>query len=158
MKSHFKNKTLAVFLAAVLGSFGAHHFYLEGRHSWKAWCYCIAFFALFAFGLDYSLRDPAFGLHMPYDIFQPAMLLAGLPGIVAMLEAILLTLIPDERFDTRFNAGQSRRNHSGGLVVTMAALSLAVGAGIMTLMLAVDLEAAVTAMPHQAFDQATPTR
>jgi hypothetical protein len=152
--SHFNNKTLAVFLAALFGSLGAHRFYLEGARSWKGWCYCIAFFLLFAFGLDYSLRDPAFGLHMPYDVFRPAMLLAGLPGLVAMLDAILLALTPDERFDTRFNAGQSRHNQSGGLVVTFAALTLAVGAGIMTLMLAVDLEAAVDLMPHQALDQA----
>jgi hypothetical protein len=151
--SHFKNKTLAVFLAAVFGSLGAHRFYLEGRSSWRAWCYCIAFFMLFAFGLDYSLRDPAFGLHMPYDIFRPAMLLAGLPGLVAMLDAILLALTPDQRFDERFNTGQARHNQSGGMVVTLAALSLAVGAGIMTLMLAVDLEAAVDLMPHQALDQ-----
>ena len=156
MKSYFHNKTLAVFLAALFGSVGAHRFYLEGRSSWKGWCYCIAFLLLLAFGLDYSLRDPAFGLHMPYDIFQPAMLLAGLPGLVAMLEAILLALTPDDRFDTRFNAGQLHHNQSGGLVVTLAAMSLLVGGGIMTLMLAVDLEAAVTVMPHQALDQVAP--
>jgi hypothetical protein len=149
----FRNKTLAVLLAATLGSVGAHRFYLSGRRSLAGWCYFAAFFAMLAFGLRYSLQDPAFGLNMPYDLFRPALLLAGFPAIAAFLDGILIALIPDERFDRRFNATVTRTNQSGGMVVTLAALSLMIGAGLMTMTLAVDLEAAVELLPHQPLDQ-----
>jgi hypothetical protein len=155
--TRFRNKTFAVFLGATLGSIGLHRFYLSGKGSLAAWCYVVGFFSLLAFGLGYSLRDPAFGLNMPYDLFTPAMLLAALPALVAFLDAILLALQPDARFDARFNPGADRINQSGGMVVTLAALSLLIGAGLMVVMLAVDLEAAVEALPHRALDQAPPT-
>ena len=36
-----KNKTLATFLAAVLGCFGAHRFYLYGKKDRRAWLYVL---------------------------------------------------------------------------------------------------------------------
>ena len=38
-----KNKTLATFLAALLGSLGAHRFYLYGRRDRQAWLYVLFF-------------------------------------------------------------------------------------------------------------------
>lgn len=38
-----KNKTLATFLAAVLGGFGAHRFYLYGKRDGRAWLYVFLF-------------------------------------------------------------------------------------------------------------------
>jgi hypothetical protein len=149
----FKNKTLATFLTAALGSLGVHRFYLEGSRSWKAWAYLASFLALLGLGLRICLKDPTFGSNMPYDLFRPALLLAGLPALLAFLEAIFIALMPDHRFDDQFNAGTERQNRSGGLVVTLAALSLLVGAGLMTVMLAVDLEAAVEYFPHQPLDR-----
>jgi TM2 domain-containing membrane protein YozV len=43
MTAPHKNKTLATFLAAVLGSVGAHRFYLYGRRDGKAWLYVLLF-------------------------------------------------------------------------------------------------------------------
>ncbi len=37
MTAPHKNKTLATFLAAVLGGLGAHRFYLYGVRDWLAW-------------------------------------------------------------------------------------------------------------------------
>ncbi len=41
MTAAHKNKTLATFLAAILGGLGAHRFYLYGRHDRKAWLYVL---------------------------------------------------------------------------------------------------------------------
>lgn len=43
-----KNKTLATLLAAVLGGFGAHRFYLYGSKDRRAWLY-VLFFPLSVF-------------------------------------------------------------------------------------------------------------
>ncbi len=48
MTAAHKNKTLATFLAALLGSFGAHRFYLYGKKDRRAWLY-VLFFPLSAF-------------------------------------------------------------------------------------------------------------
>jgi hypothetical protein len=151
--THFKNKTLTVFLAATVGCLGLHRFYLKGTRSWPGWAYFICFTGFLGAGLSIAERDPAFGYHMPYDIFQPGILLAALPMLVAFLEAIVLGLTPDARFDQRFNSGAQQHNHSGGLVVTLVALSLGIGSTLMTIVLAVDIEAAVEALPHKTLDQ-----
>ena len=43
MPAAHKNKTLATLLAAVLGGFGAHQFYLHGRKDRRAWLYVLLF-------------------------------------------------------------------------------------------------------------------
>ena len=43
MPAAHKNKTLATLLAAVLGGFGAHRFYLHGRKDRRAWLYVLLF-------------------------------------------------------------------------------------------------------------------
>jgi hypothetical protein len=150
----FRNKTAAVFLAATVGAFGLHRFYLEGIRSRSALAYAATFVVLLAGGFAVAVRrNPAFGLNLPYDIFVPPILFAAIPIIVAFLDAIYLGLMPDARFDDQFNSGGNRTNHSGGLVVALVALSLGVGSTLMTMVLAVDLEALVGTFSHHTLDE-----
>lgn len=43
MTTTHKNKTLATFLAAILGGLGAHRFYLYGKKDRRAWLYVLLF-------------------------------------------------------------------------------------------------------------------
>jgi hypothetical protein len=150
----FRNKTVAVFLAATVGALGVHRFYLEGAASRRGLAYASTFFVLLSGGFAIAVRlNPAFGLNLPYDIFVPSILLAAIPIVAAFLDAIYLGLMPDRRFDDRFNTGTSRTNHSGGLVVALVALSLGIGSTLMTLVLAVDLEALVGTFSHHTLDE-----
>jgi len=150
----FRNKTVAVLLAATVGALGLHRFYLEGRTSRRGYAYAAGFLVLLAAGFAVALRlNPAFGLNLPYDIFVPSILLAAIPIVAAFLDAIYLGLMPDRRFDERFNTGASRTNHSGGIVVALVALSLGIGSTLMTMVLAVDLEALVGTFSHHTLDE-----
>jgi len=50
------------------------------------------------------------------------------PVTAGFIQALLIALMPDERFDARFNAGLERRNRSGWDAVLVAIATLAGGA------------------------------
>jgi hypothetical protein len=50
------------------------------------------------------------------------------PVTAGFIRALVLSLMPDDRFDARFNSGQARRNHSGWDAVLVAVATLAGGA------------------------------
>ncbi len=70
----------------------------------------------------------------------PAFAWTGIPTFAGFIEAVRFALTPDERWDARWNAGASRKNASGwvvivvapatffgGLVLLMTLLSFAIG-------------------------------
>ncbi|GAB3548420.1 NINE protein [Noviherbaspirillum agri] len=112
-----KNKTFATFLAAMLGVIGAHRFYLQGFRDIAGWVHALAVpLALMA-----ALLWPA----------QPAFFLA-LPVIIsalfAAIEALVIGLTPDEKWDTNHNPGTGRPSKSGWPLATMLVLTFGVGA------------------------------
>jgi hypothetical protein len=53
------------------------------------------------------------------------------PVVAGFIEALVLALMSDDRFDARFNAATERRNHSGWDAVLVAIATLMVGATVL---------------------------
>ena len=58
----------------------------------------------------------------------PAFFVLMIPVTAGFIQALVIALMPDERFDARFNATNGRRNHSGWDAVLVAIVTLAGGA------------------------------
>lgn len=129
MNQPHRSKTLAGALALFLGWAGAHRLYL-GSRLW--WLYPVI--AMPAMGLAFADGGEAWFRH-------PGFFVAALVALVAMLEAILISLTPDEKWDARRNPGSGFVSASRWGPVFVAILSLMLGATLMMSVLAIALEA-----------------
>ncbi|WP_307727532.1 TM2 domain-containing protein [Massilia sp. AB1] len=111
-----KNKTLTVFLALVLGWLGAHRFYLKGSADRLGLLHVCS---LFVTGILYGAVKPH-----PFYIVLP--LLVSL--IAACIEALVLGLIPDEKWDAAYNAGSGKASRSNWVLPLLLVLVMTVGA------------------------------
>lgn len=109
----FRHKALAALLAFLLGGFGIHRLYLGQRLWWLPLAVTAAMIPLLI-GVDDWFRTPPFFVWM-------------VPVVAAFIEALVIALMPDEKFDARFNAGAGRTNHSGWDAVLVAIVTLMVG-------------------------------
>lgn len=124
MSTRHTNKTLATFLAAILGGIGAHRFYLHGMHDRFAWLHLISV-PLSLSALQLWPQQQAFFMLMP-------LLLSILAGLIT---ALVLGLTPDEKWDARYNAQSGKASNSGWIVILLVIFSLTIGAtGIISLM------------------------
>ncbi|MGV3741655.1 MAG: NINE protein [Burkholderiaceae bacterium] len=116
MSTH-KNKTLTTFLAIFLGGIGLHRFYLRGQADKWGWLHLLS---LPASGLLISTFPdwPMFFGLMP-------LVLSGLVGI---LEALVLGLTPDEKWDAKYNPASGRSSASGWPLAILLVLAVGVGA------------------------------
>ncbi len=87
-----KNKTLATLLAIVLGGLGVHRFYLHGRKDMWGWLH----FAALPLSLLAWLAAPDQPLLFTGILFVISVL-------VGQLEALMIGLTPDERWDAACN-------------------------------------------------------
>lgn len=128
MNQPHRSKTLAGALALFLGWAGAHRLYL-GSRIW--WLYPLV--AMPAMGLAVAVGGDAWFRH-------PGFFVASLVALIAMLEAILISLTPDDKWDARRNAGSGAKsaNRWGPVLIAIAALML--GATLMMSVLAIALE------------------
>lgn len=110
----FRTKALAALLASTGGAFGLHGLYL-GRSTW--W-------------LPLAVTMPALALLVGVrNWYQtPAFFVLMIPVVAGFIEALVLALMADERFDARFNPGCARRNRSGWDAVLVAIGTLLIGA------------------------------
>lgn len=108
---HRKSKTLATWLALLLGSLGAHRFYLYGWRDWIAWLHPVP--ALL--GLAGAIRMSNLGQddHAAWLLIP----LLGLMLVVGMGSAIVIGLTPDEKWAARHHPGQPVRHTSWGAVI-----------------------------------------
>jgi len=111
---HFRHKALAALLAAVTGALGLNRIYL-GQSLW--WL---------PLGITLGALPLLIGVRNWYQ--TPAYFVIIVPVVAGFLQALVIALMPDEKFDARFNAGTDRRNRSGWDAVLVAIASLAVGA------------------------------
>ncbi len=119
-----RSKTLAAWLALLGGTLGLHRFYLHGLRDpwgWLLWPPTL----LGLVGLDrmdtLGQDDRLAWLLIP---------LLGLSISVAMLQAILIALTPDEKWDARFNpAGPASATGWGPVLAAIAALLI--GGGVL---------------------------
>jgi hypothetical protein len=125
--SHFRHKAIAGLLAAVLGCTGAQLWYLGLPRAWLV--------------LAFSLLTVGTALRAEFWYFSPAFFLFLIPVVGGFIHALVLCLTPDEKFDARYNAGQTRRSHTGWLPVLVAIFTLAVGSSILVTGLALFFQA-----------------
>lgn len=119
MTTRHKDKTLASLLAFLLGAAGAHRFYLGGARDRWGWGRLAALPA----GLLPLLLAP----HTQRFYLLLPLLLSALAGC---LEALLLGLTPDARWDAAHNSGSGRRSDAAwplALLLVAAAMAGAVG-------------------------------
>ncbi len=120
----YKSKTLATWLALLLGTLGAHRFYLHGWRDHWAWLHVPPTLL----GLAGVVRMQNLG-----QDDRTAWLLIPVFGFmvsVAMLTAIVHALTPDETWDTRHNRGQPGLGTAWGPVLG-AILGLLVGGTVL---------------------------
>jgi TM2 domain-containing membrane protein YozV len=118
----FRHKALAALLAAVGGALGAHRWYLGRRYAWLPLAVTAACLPLLL-GVRNWFQTPAFFVAM-------------IPVVTGFVEALVLALMPDARFDARYNATTGRTNRSGWNAVLVAIFSLMIGAIVLMASLA----------------------
>ena len=119
--THYRSKTLATWLALLAGCFGVHRLYLFGwRDAW-AWLHPWPTLA----GLWGVQRMLALGQddHLAWLLLP----LLGLMLAQAALCAILYGLMPDARWDARYNPGNAPHGTAWGPVLGVIA-ALLIGA------------------------------
>lgn len=114
----FRHKALAALLAAVTGALGLNRAYL-GQALW--WL---------PLGVTLGALPLLIGVRNWYQ--TPAFFVSMVPVVAGFIQALVLALMPDEKFDARFNANTARRNRSGWDAVLVAIASLAAGTIILT--------------------------
>ena len=109
----FRNKTTVGLLAALLGCIGAHWWYLGRRHAWLVSAIGAVLMIASAFA-EIWYENPAFFL----------LFILILDGFI---EAIVLCLMSDIRFDGFYNPGLVRQRPSGWGAVLIAIFTLLIG-------------------------------
>ena len=113
----YRSKTLAAWLALLVGAFGVHRLYLHGLRDRLAWAHVPFTLA----GLAGAVRMSNLGQD---DAWASRLVpVLGLMLSQAMLAAIVYALTPDERWDARRNPGQpTRATRWGPVLAAIAAL------------------------------------
>ena len=116
MQTPHKNKTFTTFLALVLGLVGAHRFYLRGP--------------LDRLGILHLASVPVagmvIGLAPDADWFYKVLPLL-VSAVVGFIEALVIGLTPDEKFDAAFNAQSGRSSSSRGFLAVLLVATMMLG-------------------------------
>ena len=124
LPSRYRSKTLAAWLALLLGALGVHRLYLNGPSDRLAWCYPVATLP----GLVGVQRMRALGQddHLAWVLIP----LLGLMISIGMLSAIVHALTPDAKWDARHNPGHQGRSTGWGAVAA-SIVALMVGGAVL---------------------------
>jgi TM2 domain-containing membrane protein YozV len=126
----FRSKTLTAALAFLLGSLGAHRFYLYGLRDAFGWSHALATL-LGVRGVLLLVATPTL----------PAGWLLAVLGTISLLTAFLAAIVyglrPDPKWDSQFNVGLDKHSRSGWTVVLIVIFSLFIGAMMLMAGLAV---------------------
>lgn len=115
-----KNKTIATALAFLLGGVGAHRFYLKGSVDRLGLLHvCSVPLAGVIYGVG---RGPN-----PFWVLLPILV----SYIAAHIEALVIGLTPDEKWDAAYNAGTARASRSHWPLVLLLVLTTLVGATVL---------------------------
>ncbi|MDL2358342.1 MAG: NINE protein [Pseudomonadota bacterium] len=114
----YKNKTAATLLGLLTGWCGAHRIYLRGTRDKWAWLHMAAVFATVLLMGQLGKR---------VDIFYP-LLPVIVSAIGGFIEALVIGLMADDKFDARYNAGSARRNDSHWPLALILVATMMVGA------------------------------
>ncbi|GAB3428953.1 NINE protein [Massilia solisilvae] len=116
MASRHKNKTIATLLALILGGLGAHRFYIKNPTD--------------RIGLLHLCSVPVAGLvyglgHAPNPFWVLLPLLVSYSA--GFIEALVIGLTPDEKWDATYNAGSGTQSRSNWVVVVLLVATMLVG-------------------------------
>ncbi|SDD52830.1 NINE protein [Paraburkholderia lycopersici] len=135
--ARFRSKTLTAALAFLLGSLGAHRFYLYGPRDVWGWAHV----------LGTLIGVPGVLLLVATErvsIVGWALAVIGAVSVLsAFLAAIVYGLRPDARWDAQFNASfaqDGRTSHSGWTVIFVVIFSLLIGAFLLMTGLALSFQ------------------
>lgn len=115
-----KNKTLATFLAFLVGAIGIHRFYLRGPFD--------------RLGLLHVCCIPVMGIvygagHAPNVFWVLLPLLVS--AVVGFVEALVIGVTPDEKWDARHNAGSGRTSNTSWVVALLLVATMLVGTTVL---------------------------
>lgn len=115
-----KNKAFTTLLAFLLGSLGAHRFYLHGAKDAWGWLH------LAALPTTLLLRQIVPEADWFYQILP-----LTLSALAGFLEALVLGLMPDDKWDARYNAASGRQSDTGWPLAVVLVATLMLGAGVL---------------------------
>ncbi|RFP08608.1 MULTISPECIES: hypothetical protein [unclassified Duganella] len=113
-----KNKTFATLLAFLVGGLGLQRLYLRGPRDPWLWTHLAALPAAAAIAATWPDADGFYKL-------LPIML----SGLVGFLEALVLGLMSDEKWDARFNPGSGKQSDTHWPLAVVLVASMMLGAG-----------------------------
>lgn len=116
MHNH-KNKTIAAFGAALLGAFGAHRFYLYGKKDFAGWAHAASVPMALAVAISWPAQ-PVFFLCLPIII----------SALIGSVEALIIGLTPDEKWDAIHNSRTGECSNSGWPLAVLLVLTFGAGA------------------------------
>ncbi|KAF3997871.1 NINE protein [Glaciimonas immobilis] len=117
MTTTHRNKTIATLITAIFGSIGLHRFYLHGAKDVWGWLHFIS--------LPLSLLALAiWPTQQKLFLFAPLLISA----LIAILEALITGLMPDEKWDLRLNGGSGKKSESTWILAVIIVLTVGVGA------------------------------
>jgi len=119
MAAVHKNKTVATLLALLLGGFGIHRFYLKpGADRIGLLHLC----CLPVMGILYGAVKPH-----PFYMVLP-LLVSYIAGFV---EALVIGLTPDEKWDARYNQHSGRQSRSNWMLVLLLVITMLVATTVL---------------------------
>ncbi len=113
-----KNKTLATLLAFLLGGLGLHRLYLRGAKDTVLWLHLASLPVAALVTLAAPGADPFFKL-LPLI----------LSVLASLLQALVLGLTSDEKWDAAYNAASGRLSASNWPLAVLLVATLMLGAG-----------------------------
>lgn len=117
MAASHKNKTFTTFLASVFGGIGLHRFYLRGYLDPWGWLHLAAAIV--------SVIALQFGLDRPGMLLISPLILSVLTGF---LEALVLGLTPDDKWDGIYNPASGFKSDSQWPLALLLVLTAGFGA------------------------------
>jgi len=119
MAAAHKNKTVATLLALLLGGFGIHRFYLKpGADRIGLLHLC----CLPVTGILYGAVKPH-----PFYVVLPLLV----SFIVGFVEALVIGLTPDEKWDAQYNAHSGQQTHSNWVLVLLLVITMLVATTVL---------------------------
>jgi TM2 domain-containing membrane protein YozV len=113
-----KNKTFAAVLAFLFGGLGLQRLYLRGLRDPWLWAHLACLPAAL---LVSTLAPQADGFYKLLPI--------TVSGLLGFLEALVLGLMPDEKWDARFNPGSGKQSDTHWPLAVVLVASMMIGAG-----------------------------
>lgn len=111
------NKTTATFLAMLFGGIGLHRFYLNGFRDRWGWLHLGTL--------------PLSGILAGLWFNQPLLFTAAplvISALAGFIEALVLGLTPDDKWDQIYNPDSGRQSRSGALLALILVLNTGLGA------------------------------